>query len=315
LATDEQQGRMFMLRAVAAAVQRQDLVPIRRLLDSAGELDPATGRYATKDYSDAIYYTITCNDYGAPKAGSDGWIARGEADRVKYGLRSTADFYGDMPCTSWPSAPPQTRRPPAFAPPNVPVLLVNAQGDVATPVDQGEAVAAGLEAASGDVRVVSVDGGHHVMWGSSTHCVDPIVNGFLVDPADATLARRTACDDGWMQPYLALGPVDLSQADALATARAVAVEILALPYFPYSERVGCDRGGTARTYEHIDLRGCSFFEGLVVDGTGHGSYGSTNVTLALDFSGIHTGSLKVTKQAEKVHVAGTFDGEDVDASD
>jgi hypothetical protein len=172
-----------------------------------------------------------------------------------------------------------------------------------------------VKAASGDVHVVSVDGGHHVMWGSSTNCVDPIVNGFLVDPADAKLARETACDDGWIQPYLALGPVDVSQADALTVARAVAVEVLALPYFPYSERVGCDHGGTVRSYETIGLRGCSFFEGLVVDGTGHGSYGSTNITLALDFSGIHTGSLKLTKKGDKVHVVGTFDGAHVDAAD
>jgi pimeloyl-ACP methyl ester carboxylesterase len=313
LALGDQNGRATLLRAVAAAALRADHVPLRRLLDYWGGIDPETDLYVSGTYSDAIYYTVTCNDYGSTRGGAAAWIARGEEDRARYDLRSTAAYYGDLPCASWVTAGPERTRPAPFAPAGVPVLLVNAEGDVATPGEQGEAVFAALRASGGDAWAIHVAGGHHVMWGYDP-CVDPIVVDFLFDPDDPSAPRERTCDAGLVDPYLRLGPLAGAElTTALEVGDALANEILALPGFPWSGRQGCDRGGSvAISYDlEVSLEGCVFFDGLTIDGHGGYDWETGELRFTVELSGVHTGSITYENEKNRAKVSGMFDGQEV----
>lgn len=283
-ALDDPYGRAHLLRAILAAAQRDDFVPLRRLLDAAGGLDPYTEFYDPGDYSDAIYYAVTCNDYGVVEGGVPTWLARAESFTAS---RVNSAFFGDLPCATWPTAPPERARPPAFAA-DVPVLVINATGDVATPSPMGERVLAALRDQGADAHGVHVDGGHHVTWGDNA-CGDPVVNDFVLDPDIAP--ADVDCEGGWLAGWAPLGPRSTAGLDEQAAVDAFVAEVYALPWFPWVGDAGCDRGGAVLLDDEggVTFRACQFFDDLVVDGTGTVDPYEGTWRFALTLSGAHTG--------------------------
>jgi pimeloyl-ACP methyl ester carboxylesterase len=305
--------RPLWLRALAAAA-RENLVPMRRLLDALGGVDPADDTIAPAPFedtgfSDAVYYTITCHDYGRAAEGVSGWLdacaTAGERARI------LAPCFGDLPCATWPTAPPEPARPDTFAPVGVPVLVINADADIATPGVQGRAVVAGLRAAGASVREVRVAGGHHVMWGSDA-CVDAAASEFLFDPE--TARPDADCDVGVLGPALPLMPADAAAyADAADFVSAFATELAALPEFPYPSGWGCDAGGAGAIDDFGELAfdACRPVPGLdlLVDGGGAYDWDTGALSLELTVSGAHAGTLSYAQDAEGgATVSGTWDG-------
>jgi pimeloyl-ACP methyl ester carboxylesterase len=288
-ALDDPYGRAHFLRAVLAASERGDYVPLRRLADDAIGFDPYTERYETEDYSDAVYYDVTCNDYGPVDGGAEAWMARG---RDATGLRLNSAYYTDLPCLTWPTAGEERPRPGPFLP-DVPVLVVNASADVATPAGMGERVFERLLDAQKDVSVIHVDGGHHVTWGDNT-CADPVVNAFLLDPTSAP--DEVTCDGGWLAGWQPLGPTSTADLAVDAALDAFVVELFALPWFPWMSVDPCDGGGTVTVDDDFGVRieGCRFFDDLVVDGSGTVDPETYAYELSLRLSGAHDGRHDVT---------------------
>jgi pimeloyl-ACP methyl ester carboxylesterase len=305
--------RTRWLRALAAA-HRGRLVPLRRLADALSGTDAfddviAPIPFDETGFSDAVYYTITCHDYGRPEEGVAGWLsacaAAGETARL------TSPCFGDLPCATWPTAPPERPRPATFAPAGIPVLVINATGDTATPVSQGRAVVAGLRAAGATVREVSVTGGHHVMWGSDA-CVDASVSAFLFEPD--TPRRDVECDVGVLGAYPPLMSAKAETYDtASAFVRALFDELDAHPEFPYPVAWGCDGGGIAEIdgFGGLTFDACRFVPGLdlLVDGEGRYDWDTDALTLELHVTGAHTGDVVCSRDADlEVDLSGTWDG-------
>jgi pimeloyl-ACP methyl ester carboxylesterase len=153
---------------------------------------PADGTAAADPgMSDAVYYAVTCNDYGLD--------ASKEADRLSAYLaagrafwpdgRVVSPYYGDLPCVFWPVKKQGADVAP-FTAKGVPVLVVNATGDGATPMPMGESVFAYLA----DGYEVTRDGGSHVSWGDGDQCLDSVVTAFVLDGTRPT-TRSTRCAD------------------------------------------------------------------------------------------------------------------------
>lgn len=186
--------RLGLQKALGAAFKQHDFMPLLKLSYDSAELDgdtaPKEGTAgADPDMSDAMYYAFTCNDYGLD--------ASTEAAREKLYLeagrklwsdaRVLAPYYGDLPCMYWPT-PKKAEDTPALKQHGVPVMVVGATGDGATPVDMGEATAKRHE----DGFIVTVEGGSHVMWGGGNACADGVINPFVLEGKRPT-ARATRC--------------------------------------------------------------------------------------------------------------------------
>lgn len=300
---DDEPGRGAMLRALADA-GRGDVVPLRRLLDHFDGVDPTTGAIGDDGFSDAIYYTFTCNDYGL--VAEDSYLQACAAATL--GEWSSEGCYGDLPCASWPTAQPDVPRPAPFAPAGIPVLVINADADIATPVEQGQSLVASLVAQKQAVRELAVKGGHHVMYGSDD-CVNAATSGFLLDPSSVT--TDVACDVGLVSGYAPLSSDDAADyGQASVFGSALTTELFALPFFPDDVEWSCDVSGGVSVDPDgsVTLAGCSFVNDLVVDGSGSWDAGSGVLTLSIVVSGTHQGTLDVVSDGAGVTVSGSWDG-------
>jgi pimeloyl-ACP methyl ester carboxylesterase len=197
------QGRTAMMRAVAAAFAG-DYAPLldelyvtwieARTLDS---LKDAT-------YADAGYYMFTCNDYGRV-AGVEvsnqqaAWLDAVVRLSGEPGQRVLQAFGGDLPCTTWASAPIEPERPAPYAA-SSPTMFINADADIATPFAQGDGIYRRLVEAAASVAAIRVPGGHHVMLGSDD-CVDARATAFLLDPTVTADGSETICPVRLMEPF------------------------------------------------------------------------------------------------------------------
>jgi pimeloyl-ACP methyl ester carboxylesterase len=136
---------------------------------------------AASSTSSGIYAAFICNDYGrqgaspAARAKSLAFqVARAEAAGRR--LRGTA--YADLPCLFWESAP-GLRPHPRSRPLSAPVLMVAATMDTAVPYAQSRNVAEQV----GGAALITVEGGHHIMFGNGEACVDEPVVDFIVSGA------------------------------------------------------------------------------------------------------------------------------------
>ncbi len=303
VAMDDEFGRAAFLRGLAAAAKGQ-WVPLRQLVDVYEGLDPATEQVADDGFSDAIYYTFTCNDYGL----IDEQSYLDQCAEKTEGQRSTDGCYGDLPCASWPTAAEQVPRPAPFAPEGIPVLVINADADVATPVEQGRSLVSGLKARGFDAFELAVAGGHHVMWGSD-ECVNVAVTDYLLDPA--SLSADVACDPGLVAEYLPLtssDPADYAVADDFLAA--LMLDLYALPDFPLEGVWSCNQGGgvSADFDGTLTLERCSFVDQVFVDGTGSYDAELDQLELVLTVSGAHNGQLVYLRGPEQESLSGTWDG-------
>lgn len=323
-AMEYEETRAGFLRALARAARTtngaRDLVPMLRVFAYAGGLDPDTLKIARDTaYSDAEYYTITCNDYGhglgaTPAEQQAAWLAAGEQLRLEPEQRLMSPFYGDLPCATWPFTPALAPPPLPFTPP-APLLFINADADTATPFDQGDGMFDRLAKAGADVRALHVAGGHHVMLGSGNACVDEATASFLLDPASVASASETPCEATLVAAYAPLSPVTAEElSDPLDVMWAITTEVTALPDFP-ALADGCDHGGTVASVgatNAVDLIGCKLFADLTVDGSA--TFDGERMHLEVTLAGAHFGRITFDDDGTTSHATGELDGAKVDAT-
>lgn len=317
-------ARLILLRALAAAY-RGDMLPLTRLLYVDLSLDPETlVPIPDPTYSDAVYYTVECNDYnyysGTPTARGAALMEAGDALEASLPYLSSI-FYGDIPCIFWPTEG-KTERPGPLTAEHIPTLVLGATADPATPVVNGENVYGRLH----DGYLITTQGGAHVIFGRGDACPDEIVTDFLVE-GQRPAQRETICEGIMYDPYEPLSPMDAAMfADPLEAMIAADTEFYYLPEYYYwdyvtSTTVGCPYGGTV-TFEATDtgetysLEKCAFAQGFAMTGTGDYDYEAGLFTLEVTINGDKTGALTYSRDDNDgtYTVTGDFDGQPVDLS-
>jgi pimeloyl-ACP methyl ester carboxylesterase len=308
-------GRMILLRALAAAASRDDFVPLARILYESLSLDPETlAPVPDPTFSDAIYYSVECNDYDYGPA--EEYIRAGDA--VDASLpRFDSIFYGDLPCAFWPEDDLDAGRPAPLVAEGLPTLVMVGTADPATPLPNARRIIGHLD----DGYLVIEQGGPHVIFGWGNECVDSLVTDFLVD--DILPARETSCPGVVTNEYLPLAPADASAfADPLEALASVDDEVYYLPEYYYWDletetAVGCPYGGTltfgpAAIGEVWELDGCAFARGFVMTGSALYDYIRGEFTLTVSVSGLADGQLVYTRSDDwTLSVTGTYAGQEV----
>jgi pimeloyl-ACP methyl ester carboxylesterase len=314
-------ARMLLQRGLAAAA-RGDLVPLARMLYDALGLDPETLQaIPDPSWSDAIYYGVTCNDYayftGTAAARAEQYIRAGDAADASIPHLSSI-FYGDLPCTFWPTRPEATRPAPLVAT-GIPTFVLGATADPATPVGNGEQVYGRLA----DGYLITTEGGAHVTFGWGNACPDDIVTTFLVEDM-VPRQRETRCAGVVADAYVPLAPADARDfVDPLEALAAADDEIYYLPEYYYWDletptQVGCPYGGTL-AFEPTDagdsftLDGCAFSAGFVMTGTGMYDPNIDRTTFDVAVSGLAAGTLSYVRESDgTVRLTGTYAGNPVE---
>lgn len=164
-----EESRMLFLRALVSYAQHSDLVPMARLLiaDKGGRDGVST----------LLQVDVNCLDSAIP-----GSSRKEETAAVADAWDSAPTHYRWMfahavACLSWPGSDRTKQPEPAFPGVGIPVMVVAAELDPATPYEGALKVTESLN----DAYLLSVAGGSHVMFGRGDVCVDEAVNGFLLD--------------------------------------------------------------------------------------------------------------------------------------
>jgi pimeloyl-ACP methyl ester carboxylesterase len=318
--------RMLFLRALVAYSQNEDLVPLARLLYISLTLDPETLEvFPDPGYSDAIFYSVECQDYGyfngTPEERAQSYLRAG--DKLDMSLRYFPSiFYGDMTCAFWPNARDNETRPKPLTAENIPTLVLGASADPATPISNARAVFSRLS----NGYLVTQDGGPHIIFGRGVSCVDDLVIDFLVND-QLPPKRETTCEGEVINEFIQLAPVNAAQFnDLLETFYSVDNEIYYLPEYYYWDvftptSVACPFGGTLSftatdSGDSLSLDNCSFSKGFAMTGSGSNDYDQSWFSLEVHVSGLKNGTLTYTHDGEgTLHVTGTYGGEVVDLSE
>lgn len=191
--------RTDFLKALAAANQG-DWIPFAEAHYDLLGLDYNTLELTPDpSYSDALYYTVECNDYyyysGLPDEESQAYLREGDSVDATIPRLALA-FYGDFPCAYWPVRPDSDTRPQPLILPGVPTLILSALADPATPYANGVRVYNRLA----DGYLITKEGGPHVIFGWGFDCPDLIVAAFLVDNQIPD-QRETTCPGSVIDPY------------------------------------------------------------------------------------------------------------------
>jgi pimeloyl-ACP methyl ester carboxylesterase len=313
--------RMLFNRALAASVARDDLAPLARLLYVSLGLDPQTlDAVPDPSYSDAIYYAVECQDYGYPGATPD---AKAEnyldaGDPVEAAVPRLASlFYGDLPCVYWPNATTNMTRPAPLTAPGIPTLVLGADADPATPVNNGISVYQHLQ----NGYLITQQGGPHIIFGRGNECPDNIVTDFLVK-GKTPQQRETQCEGVVADEYVPLAPRKAADFDnpleALASAE---TEINYLPEYYYWDGVestdaGCAVNGTLHFEPNdekyaFNLNKCAFTHNFNMSGTGSYDSDKDRFVLTVATTGRWRCDLKYARTADHTKVTGTCDGKPV----
>jgi pimeloyl-ACP methyl ester carboxylesterase len=321
-------GRMILLKALAAAGQG-DLVPMLRLMYVNTTMDPATFTYkGDSTFSDTMFLSVLCTD--------DAFFSGTQEERIRQTIeagqasngtvpRLDGSVYTGLSCAFWPSSPQEeTPREPLVLE-GVPVLVLNAKLDPATPFEEGEAVFKNLA----DGYHIYVEGGVHSIYGYGYACPDDYVTDLLVN-GSVPEAREIVCEE-WgtaaYSNYIPNLPGDVSEFEnPLEMISSLDDNLYYLPEAYYSEweegrmeTVGCTYGGTysfglTGTGDEYKYDQCSMVPGLVITGSGEYNFNTRTFTATLDVSGAKSGSLTYTYNYNR-HVAtvrGEYGGEPVD---
>jgi pimeloyl-ACP methyl ester carboxylesterase len=312
--------RLLFNRALAAYGANQDLVPLARLLYIDLGLDPETlAVIPDPTWSEAIYYGVECQDYAYPGATpaerAENYLRQGDAVEAAIPRLGTL-FYGDLPCAFWPNAAADRTRP---APPRadgIPVLVLGATADPATPVGNGRSVYAALA----DGYLITQQGGPHVIFGRGNACPDDLVTAFLLR-GRVPAQRETECPGLVVSDYVPLAParadafVDLAEAFG-----SVETEINYLPEYYYWDglervAVGCPHGGTLGLEPNggsyaFTLDTCAFTRGFTL--TGAGSYNPDRDRFVLDVASAgrwDCANLRFVRAGDRTRVTGDCGGQ------
>jgi pimeloyl-ACP methyl ester carboxylesterase len=277
--------RMMFLRALAAYTERNDLVPLLRLLYldlGVDSLDEAVLEDPT--WSDGIYYAVECLDYSypgtTPEERAAAFFAAGAAVALD---RLGTIFYGDLPCAYWPSAVGGTSRPDPLVASGIPTVVLGATADPATPYNQGVAVESRLE----DGYLITQEGGPHVIFGRGNACPDDGVTAFILNGATPEEAE---CEGDVVGYYIPLLPASLDAFDSVETMLdSIEFEIFYMPEYYWWDTetdtpVGCNLGGTITFSAGVDgdvytMQDCAFMEGVTLTGDGYYNWDDDLFTL------------------------------------
>lgn len=314
-------SRQILLRALATAF-RGDLVPMIRLLYIDLSIDPQTLEpIPYPDYSDAVYYAVTCNDYsyysGTPEERATAMLRQGDTLEQSQPYLSSI-FYGDIPCTFWP-VQGEPERPEPLRATGISTLVLGATADPITPVQYGENVFNGLD----DGYLITTEGGAHVIFGRGDPCPDEIVTAFLVDEKKPD-ERQTTCEGVVYASYVPLAPVEASDfADPLEAMISFDDELYYLPEYYYWDyetptSVGCPYGGTLQfeatdVGDSISMEACAFSKGFILTGSGGNDYDAGLFELQVTVNGIGNGTLTYLRDDNQGTYAltGEFNGEQI----
>jgi pimeloyl-ACP methyl ester carboxylesterase len=317
-------SRLMLMRALAAAY-RGDLVPLTRLLYVDLYLDPLTLEpIPDPDYSDGIYYTVTCNDYsyfsGSPEERAEAMMRAGDALEAAQPYMSSI-FYGDIPCIFWP-VQGEVVRPAPLKAPEVPTLVLGATADPITPVQYGTNVFRYLE----DGYQITTEGGAHVIFGRGNECPDELVTAFLVDGLTPE-ERETTCEGVIFNPYQPVSPIEAADfADPLEAMISADNEIYYLPEYYYWDvetptSVGCPYGGVLQfeateVGDSLTLDSCAFSRGFILTGAGGNDYEAGLFTLEVTVGGLGSGALSYVRDDNlgAYTLTGDYNGEEVELS-
>jgi pimeloyl-ACP methyl ester carboxylesterase len=265
--------RFVFLRALAAA-ERGDYVPILRLFPG-GDLG----------LSSMVNASVNCLDGSIP--GEDP-VAE---DRQLYQARQETapeqrwQYEFALQCVEWPGVDNATPPQGPFTGAGIPTLVVASEADPATPYHQALTLLEQLD----DGRLLTVNGGSHVMFGRGIACIDDHVTRFILDGDSPT---EEICEAPLLDPYLPLIPVDGTIEEVLT---AIDNELAYLPELFYWDGytmidIGCTGGGRATftgtdTITDYELADCAFRPGLVVDGGGRWDYEVSNTVMTANIEG------------------------------
>jgi pimeloyl-ACP methyl ester carboxylesterase len=317
-------SRVAFLRVLAAAA-KDNFVPMLRLGYSNLGADPETLEpLDDPSWYGGAYYGITCPDYD--DAGRDPEVrAREIIDQARKlepeAARLIRAAYAErLACAFWPSKAPDPR-PGAFAGGDYPTLVLNADGDPATPVTNGYAVFDNAK----NSAMVTMENGPHVIWGRGLDCPDAIVFGLLLDGRKPE-KREQVCKQDFLDPYVPTTAADTGSAFELATA--VETELEQSPDILNWDGVepltfGCDFGGTVTASEAEAGTGyvfedCAWWPDLRLRGDGVYIYAGDGtkpdgLTLDLEAVGAHRGAFtyRHDTSTDARSVAGEYDGKKV----
>ena len=304
-------------RAIAAAGQG-NLTLLARVLYNQQGADPDTLQVPEDPtYSDALFFAVECNDYnwqvGSAETSAEAYLRAGDAldENLPY---FSSLFYGDMPCVYWPGQPPAERPAPLSAE-GIPVLVLNATLDPATPAAGGRRVFERLA----DGYLIEMEGGPHIIYGRGDACVDDIVTNFLVDDEVPT-ERVTRCEGVVADDFISVAPTDASTFETpLDAMNAVYDEINNLPEYYYWDYatltvMGCTYGGTlafapSAEGHQFRLNECAFSQGWSMTGNGVVESESGTFTLVVIINDDAANRLTYTLDAEgNPSVTGMYDG-------
>lgn len=317
--------RMIFIRALAAYAANSDIIPLARLLYIDLVVDPQTlDVIFDPSWSDAMFYSVECQDYGYPGATPEekaqNYLAA--VDPFETSIpRLASIIYGDLPCAYWPSASSDLARPGYLLAEGVPTLILGATADPATPVSHGINVHQHLA----DGYLITTQGGSHVTFGYGNACPDALVTDFLVNDV-VPAQRKTICEGVVADAYVPIGPRSTKPfKDPSEALSAVETEIYYLPEYFYWDlftptSVGCTYGGTfnfdtnnAGTRHLFDFDHCELIANFKM--TGDGSYHTENDRFVLDIrtAGRWTCSLRYVRTGERIKITGKCNGKPINA--
>jgi len=235
--------------------------------------------------------------------------------------RLDGSVYTGVSCGYWPSSPTETVQREPLVLEGVPVFVLNAGLDPATPFEDGEAVFNNLD----NGYHIYAEGGVHSIIGWGYECPDVYVNDFLID-GTLPSEREIVCEDwgaGAIEFYIPnLGSVE-DYPDLLEVMRAIDDNIYYLPEYYYGDFEGesslaCDFGGSY-TFIRDDngetyvIDSCEMIEGFIM--SGDGSYNSNTgvFTWEITITGDKQGSLTyiLNYATDTVTLNGEYGGETI----
>jgi pimeloyl-ACP methyl ester carboxylesterase len=252
--------RVFFLRALATAVQHDDLLPLFRL----DEADP------DEVFDSTMHVAVTCLDASLPGATPDEEIEQITTARTAAAVSDRSLFDFPLACVFWPHVDHGQSPEPPFDGAEAETLVVAATADPATPYANGVAVAQQAEGA----HLLTVEGGSHVMFGNDNDCVDEAVIGFVLDGLAPSVSR---CQARVLGEYLPIIPTDFSSVDSSIWMKAVLDELMFTSAFGStgyieSREVTCPHGGSVSILEWeagmtFTLSHCGLTPSMTVFGT------------------------------------------------
>jgi hypothetical protein len=321
-------GRMIFLKALAEA-NRGNFIPFLRLMYENTTIDPATFTYiGDTTFSDTMFLSVLCTDdtffSGTQEQRIEQTIEAGQASNGTV-PRVDGSVYTGLDCAFWPSSPKDvvTREPLKLE--GVPVFVLNATLDPATPFEEGKFVADHLA----NSYHIYVEGGIHSIFGYGYACPDQYLTNFLVDGKlpDQHEIVCTDWEDPIANPYSPNLPESVSDfEDPLAMMNSLDETFFYMPDVYYNDwlkekTVGCDFGGTltltpTASGERHTYKDCAMMPGLILNGTGTLDYNVGLFLMNVEITGDKSGSLsyKYIYSNGTATVTGEFDGKSVNLS-